>query len=343
MAMTIAAVRAQAKERAGFAELHAQVELCAKKEGSNGKPFWELRLRDATDNLTLRVWSDSPNVPVCESLTDADCVAVEGEFYQNGQFGVDARRWELRRLFPEEREALFAGSEEERAMVGEDYAYIERAVAGIADPRLMALAQRFLEGHGARFQRAAAARVNHHARRGGLVQHTAQMMRAAVAVSGVYPALNRDLLVAGVLFHDCGKLWETCPPEEGFAIRQDIRGELMGHINIGVEIVNSLWRELDRDAWKELLPASDEVRLHLIHLVLSHHGALEFGSPIVPKTPEAIALHYIDNLDARLEMIFQGYANGVETAPGIFDYVRPLGASPVRALPSLTTESTEGE
>ncbi len=334
-AMTIAAVRAQAKGRAGFAELHAQVELCAKKEGSNGKPFWELKLRDATDSLTLRVWSDSPNVPLCESLSDADCVAVEGEFYQNGQYGMDARRWELRRLFPEEREALFAGSGEERARVAEDYAFIERTVAEISDPRLLALSERFLEAHGARFRRAAAARVNHHARRGGLVQHTAQMMRAAVAICGAYPALNRDLLVAGVLFHDCGKLWETCPPEEGFAIKQDVRGELMGHINIGVEIVNALWRGLDGDAWKELLPASDEVRLHLIHLVLAHHGALEFGSPVVPKTPEAIALHYVDNLDARLEMIFQGYKTGAETSPGVFDYVRPIGANPVRALPAV--------
>jgi 3'-5' exoribonuclease len=338
MAMTIAAVRTQAKEKTGFAELHAQVEQCAKKEGSNGKPFWELKLRDATDNLTLRVWSDSPNVAVCESLDDADCVAVEGEFFQNGQYGVDARRWELRRLFPDEREALFAGSDEERAKVDGDYGCIESTVGEIADPRLLAISQKFLEVHGARFKRAAAARVNHHARRGGLVQHTAQMMRSAVAICGAYPALNRDLLVAGVLFHDCGKLWETCPPEEGFAIKSDLRGEMMGHINIGVEIVNALWRELDRDAWKDLKPASEDVRLHLIHLVLSHHGALEFGSPIVPKTPEALALHYVDNLDARLEMIFQGYANGAETAPGVFDYVRPLGMNPISPLPVVGEE-----
>lgn len=338
MAMTIAAVRAQAKEKAGFAAVHAQVEQCAKKEGANGKPFWELKLRDATDALTLRVWSDSPNVPVCESLTDADCVAVEGEFFQNGQYGLDARRWELRRLFPDEREALFAGSDETRAKVEADYAFLAETVARIGDPRLLALAEKFLEVHGKRFQRAAAARVNHHARRGGLVEHTAQMMRAALAICGAYPALNRDLLVAGVLFHDCGKLWETCPPEEGFAIRSDLRGEMMGHINIGVEVVNSLWRDLDRDGWKDLEPASEEVRLHLIHLVLSHHGALEFGSPVLPKTPEAIALHYVDNLDARLEMIFHGYANGAETAPGIYDYVRPLGTNPVKPLGTVEKE-----
>jgi len=334
-AMTISAVRGAAKDKAMYAELHAQVEQCTRKEGSNGKPFWELRLRDASDSLTLRVWSDSPNVRVCEELDDADCVAVEGEFYVNGGFGLDARRWELRRLMPEERATLFEGSEAERAKVDEDFAFIERTVAAVRDPRLRGLAGHFLETAGARFRRAAAARVNHHARRGGLVQHTAQMMRAAMALCDVYSTLNRDLLAAGVLFHDCGKLWETCPPEEGFAIRADLRGELMGHINIGVEVVNTLWRDLPKKDWEGLVPASDDVRLHLIHLILSHHGALEFGSPVLPKTPEAIALHYIDNLDARLEMILQAYATGKETAPGMFDYVRTLGAGPIAPLPAF--------
>lgn len=329
---TIAALRAEAKEKSLFAELHAQVEQCTKKEGSNGKPFWELRLRDATDGLTLRVWSDSPNVRLCEALEDAEAVAVEGEFYVNGGFGLDARRWELRRLLPDERAALFEGSEAERARNTEDYEFILRAAGEIGDPRLRGLAQRFLETAGSRFRRAAAARVNHHARRGGLLAHTAQMMRSALAIAGAYPRLNRDLLVAGVLFHDCGKLWETCPPEEGFAIRADLRGEMMGHINIGVEVVNALWRDLPRAEWETLSPPSDEVRLHLIHLILSHHGALEFGSPVLPKTPEAIALHYVDNLDARLEMIFQGYAAGTETSPGVYDYVRPLGVSPIAPL-----------
>lgn len=339
--MTIAAIRGGAKEKNLFAELHAQIEQCSKKEGSNGKPFWELRLRDASDSLTLRVWSDSPNRALCEELAEADCVAVEGEFYVNGSFGLDARRWELRRLYPEERVALFEGGEAERARADEEFAFIERTVAEIRDPRLRALAQRFLETMGARFRRAAAARFNHHARRGGLLAHTTQMLRTALAVAGAYPRLNRDLLVVGTLFHDVGKLWETCPPEEGFAIRSDLRGELMGHINIGVEIVNALWRDLPKDDWAELEPPSDDVRLHVIHLILSHHGELQYGSPIQPKTPEAAALHYIDNLDARLEMFFQGYANGQASGPGVYDFVRPLGVGPVEPLPPFAESAAK--
>jgi 3'-5' exoribonuclease len=115
----------------------------------------------------------------------------------------------------------------------------------------------------------------------------------------------------------------------------DERGELMGHISIGLELVNSLWRKIaadNADAWKELVPASEDVRLHLLHLIGAHHGEPEFGSPVSPKTPEAMALHYIDNLDARLEMFFAGYAVARPLAPRIFDRVRPLPGNLVRSL-----------
>ena len=99
-------------------------------------------------------------------------------------------------------------------------------------------------------------------------------------------------------------------PETGFIMDYDERGELMGHISIGLELVNTLWRKVsaeNADAWKNLAPASEDVRLHLLHLIGAHHGEQQFGSPVSPKTPEAMALHYIDNLDARLEMFAAGY------------------------------------
>src|SRR5439155_668748 len=88
---------------------------------------------------------------------------------------------------------------------------------------------------------------NHPARRGGLVEHTAQMMRVALALCPLYDQLNLDLLLAGILFHDSGKLWENHLPEDGFTMGFDERGELMGHISIGLELVNSLWRKLQTE------------------------------------------------------------------------------------------------
>src|SRR5262249_54075912 len=156
----------------------------------------------------------------------------------------------------------------------------------------------FLDEWGDRIRRTAAARNYHHARRGGVVWQSAQMMRVAKQIAPVYPELNLNLLLAGILFHDSSQPWQNAFPANGFVMNYDELGELMGHSSIGLELVNALWRRLsleNADAWKHLSPASEDVRTHLLHLIGAHHGEPEFGSPVAPKTPEAMALHYIDN------------------------------------------------
>ena len=116
------------------------------------------------------------------------------------------------------------------------------------------------------------------------------------------------------------------------------RGELLGHITIGIELVNRLWREVADSpaaaAWTNLHPATEEVRLHLLHLIASHHGELAFGSPVVPKTPEAVVLHHVDNIDAKLEMFAEGYATSASLAKNVFERRRPLAGNLVRPLDS---------
>lgn len=316
------------------ARLRAQAEEVNLKESSAGKPFYELKLRDGSGGLVLRAWNDTPAYEACRKLTAGEAVEVEGEFFLNGPFGLDAKRWKIRSLTTEEATALYAGGGDKPAASQKDLADIRAVVGTLRDPRLAALCTAFLDECGTRFARAAAARVNHHATRGGLAAHTAQMLRTADAISSVYTFLNRDLLMAGVLFHDCGKLWETCPPEQGFTVTRDLRGELLGHISIGIEVANSLWKNLPLEQWKNLTPPSEEVRLHLLHLIASHHGEIEFGSPVQPKTPEALALHALDNLDAKLEMITEALASSPEIAPGIHERLRPLGIHPIHPLPS---------
>ena len=331
---TISQVRFEAKAGTLAARVHAQIEEIACREASNGKPFWEIRLRDAGDSMILKAWSDSPNFSECEQFKRGMPVAIEAEFSLTG-FGLDARHWSLHFLSEQESEELFHGDENARAAAQANFEVLWQRINALSDPRLRALAEVFLQEFGSRFCRAAAARYNHHAFRGGLLRHTAQMMKSAEALCASYPALNRDLLLTGVLVHDCGKLWEMCPPEVGFAIPREVRGELLGHISIGIEVINALWRKLPLENWKSLAPPSDEVRLHLLHLIASHHGELEFGSPVEPKTPEAIALHFLDNLDAKLEMIFSSYGRQVEIGSGIFERVRGLNVSPVRSLPEF--------
>lgn len=322
------------------ARVHAQIEKLSLKEASNGKPFYEVCLRDESESMTLRAWADTAAFESCSSRQSGDFVGIEGYFSHTSPFGLDARGWELQPLSHKEIDQLLEGLPERQELLKGAWNQITTAIESIIDPRLGQLCNQFILQYGARFRRAAAARGNHHARRGGLLEHTSRMMESALALCGVYPELNRDLLIAGVLFHDSGKLWETCPPEQGFGMTTQLRGELIGHLSIGIELINALWRELPKEGWENLHPSSEDVRLHLIHLVASHHGQLEFGSPILPKTPEAALLHFIDNIDARLEM----YATAYQSVPDreeALEWVRPLGVIPVRALPSMLQKTTD--
>lgn len=328
----IASLRVAAREGRTRAVLPVLVEAVTEKASKDGKPFLEIQLVDARDRFVLRVWSDNGQFTSAQELATGACLKLEGEFTVHPQFGLEAKRWSFAPLTGEAKEEFLAGPADLRAKQEADYDFIVAEVAAMKDPRLKALGETFLDKFGPRFRRTAAARFFHHARRGGLIEHVAQMMRYGDAICAANPVLHRDLLQAGVLFHDCGKLWENCVEEGGFTMPFDERGELLGHINIGIELVNTLWKSLPLDDWKDLQPDNEDVRLHLLHLIAAHHGELEFGSPVQPKTPEAIALHYIDNLDAKLEMLARGYEGGASVAGRIYDKVKPLNVRIVAPL-----------
>lgn len=318
--------------------IRAQVESASQRQTAQGKPFFDIRLTDGAEPLTWRVFDNNPLFLEVGNVPRQAWVELCADWIDTGKYGLEPKNPTLRRLSEDEVQVLLMGSQEMRDRLLEDSELIASKVAAMRDPRLRALGQLFLEKFGERFRRTAAARDFHHARRGGLVEHVAQMMRSASAICAVYTSLNEDLMLAGVLFHDCGKLWETVCPENGFNIPLQLNGEMLGHIAIGMELVNKLWRELMESAvaepWIHLEPPSEMVRLHLLHLIASHHGQMEFGSPVLPKTPEAMALHYVDNLDAKMEMFRRGYATSDELAPGIFDSVRPLKNKLVSPLPN---------
>jgi 3'-5' exoribonuclease len=340
--MTLSEVRRAAQSGPVQARVHVQVESAAPRLTRDQKPYCGLSLADACDRMTLRVWSDHPNYKACSELTDESFIELSGDFHQHSQYGLEADKWTVRPLTQQEKKELLEGPADLREKQANDWEFLMQSIKSIVDPRLRALSEIFLNEWGDRFRRTAAARNYHHARRGGLVEHTAQMMRVALAVTPLYPELNVDLLIAGVLFHDSGKLWENQFSESGFVMGYDERGELVGHISIGLELVNSLWRKLsaeNAEAWKHFEPSSEDVRMHLLHLVGSHHGEMQFGSPVFPKTPEAMTLHYIDNLDARLEMFAAGYVTAKLLADRIFDRVRPLPGNLVKSLERFRQQS----
>jgi len=200
------------------ASVHVQVEAITQKETRDQKPYFEVALVDATSKMTLRAWSDSSAFQACSGMRRGEFLEVRGYFVKNGGFGLDAKNWECRPLTSEEREALLAGPGELREKQRVDFEFIMGTIATIRDPRLKSLCELFLTDFGVRFRRTAAARNYHHARRGGLVEHTSQMMRTGCLIADLYPQLNRDLLLSGILLHDSGKLWENSLPENGFTM-----------------------------------------------------------------------------------------------------------------------------
>lgn len=342
--ITISALKELACETPVAAAVHAQLQSRSARVTKNNKPYLELVFADSSGNFHFKIWSDSPVYQQAEALQENAVFRVEGKWTQS-QYGLDSRDIAFHKPDDKALDDFFAGDPVIREKQDRDFAEIEALCATITDPRLHALCQLFFNQLGERFRRTAAAKRNHHARRGGLVEHVAQMMRSATALCPVYPELNRDLLIAGVLFHDSGKLWENTYPEHGFAQTLSIHGEMMGHIPLGIELVNKLWRDLmetpEAAAWAELKPASEDARLHLLHLIGSHHGEHAFGSPVLPRTPEAFALHYIDNLDAKLEMIRDAYNQTQEIAPNIFERVFPLPTNLVRPLPAFEASTPE--
>ena len=313
-----------------------QVQQCSARTTKSQKPYFELQLVDIAQTISLKVWSNHPQFDQVPTLKPGMFLAIEGNFTKS-QYGLESNDWQWSSLGELEKEQLLSGDPSLRAKQDQDYQAITTLVAGINDPRLKGLCNLFLSDFGAKFQRAAAARKNHHARRGGLVEHVSLMMQSAAALCTVYPQLNKDLLLTAVLFHDCGKLWENNYPEEDFHQVYTLHAEALGHISLGIELVNKLWKDLitsqTTSDWQHLSPPNEHVRIHLLHLIASHHGQLDFGSPVVPKTPEAFALHYIDNLDAKMEMCAMSYESSSKLANNIHEKMFPLPSNLLTPLP----------
>ena len=340
--LTISQLKQNAGATACTATVDVQIQKCVPKTTKSGKPYILVTFVDATDQFSLNIWENLPQYQTVQDLGIEAFIRLEGDWIQN-QYGIDGVRWQLRLLNKGEIATFLSGDPETKAVQDKDWQDIVTLTTAISDPRLNALCAIFLSKHGDHFRRTAAARKNHHARRGGLVEHVAQMMRCASAICKVYPKLNFDLMITGVLFHDCGKLWENSYAESGFPQPYDLAGEVLGPIPLGITFVEKLWTSLmasDHTAnWAELQPSSDLVRIHLLHLIASHHGTYEFGSPTLPRTPEAHALHHIDNLDAKYEMFKQAYQVSSELAPGIYEKQFPLPANLVAPLQHFENDS----
>jgi len=258
-----------------------------RKTASNGRPYLDLELRDASGVIKAKVWD-------CDRL-DQD---VEPEDFVWVQGNVDAYRGtpqvvvaKLRRCTEEEidpRDYLPRSKRDPEEM----YATLLDRVRRVAEGPVRALLLAVFEDPAIaeKYKLAPAAMSYHHAYLGGLLEHVLSLIELGDGVCDHYPSLRRDLVLAGLLLHDIGKI-EELAFRRGF--RYTTRGQLLGHISIGLEMVNEKMRAIPD------FPAG--VRDQLEHIILAHHGELEFGSPKEPAFPEALVVHALDNLDSKLE------------------------------------------
>lgn len=260
----------------------------------NGNPYLKLVLRDKSGDIEARYW----RVPdgVAERLQTGLGVLVSGqvtEYKGVTQVNVtDIRPAEL-----EDAEEFLPVARRPREEMIEE---MQKLVNSIKNPHLKALLKKVFgnDTFQHRFFLAAAAKNYHHACVGGLLEHSLDVARLVLTEARRYPEIDRDLAVTVALLHDVGKV-------DSYAFGGDFEmtdaGKLLGHIYLGAARVER--------AIEHIAGFPPELKLRVLHAILAHHGELDKGSPVTPRTPEAIALHYADNLDGSV----RGWADFVKT------------------------------
>jgi 3'-5' exoribonuclease len=303
------------------AELRVQIiEIEEKETRDSKKPYVRMKLSDGSATADMSVWRDHPSYVWAKTMLKGDCYALKGVF-SAGKFGLESKAWDYRLLEGDERTAIFAGPPEMKEKQEVDWQRLWFIVNNLPEGPLRLVTTILLDELGEPYRRAGAARGNHHARRGGLVEHVSLMAQCGEALCGVYPELRKDLVIAAIVFHDVGKLFENQYEKEGFEMPFSFRAECYGHIVIGIEMARTYWKRLVPE------PEHENLMHALCHCIASHHGTLEWGSPVEPKMPEAQLVHFIDNIDAKLEMFRQQRKTAKEIAPGVFEGQRPLPKS----------------
>jgi 3'-5' exoribonuclease len=258
----------------------------------NGNLYLQLELRDRTGAISARLWNAGEHL--FRSFEGGDFLLIKGKV-QLFQGSLQMILSHLERTDTEKVDLtdFLPHTEQDVSKLLERF---RSSMLKLGNPHLRALVECFLMDDELMrdFCQAPAGIRNHHAYIGGLLEHVVTLLDAAERLLPIYPDVDRDLLLAGIFLHDIGKVRELSYTR-AFAYSDE--GQLVGHIVIGVEMLNEKVARVP-DLTGETFPT--ELLLRLKHMILSHHGTYEFGSPRLPMTPEAVALHYLDNFDAKV-------------------------------------------
>jgi 3'-5' exoribonuclease len=269
-------------------DIYLLIKTVTKGIASNGKPFLTLILQDKTGEIEAKLWDASPEdeaVYVPESI-----VKVFGDINNyRGRTQLKIRNIRPANSSDPVRVADFL---EVAPMKREEMIdKITQYIFEMKNPNIQRITRHLLKKYQNEFLEYPAATKNHHEYISGLAYHVVSMLDLAKAIANLYPSLDKDLLYAGVILHDLGKVIELSGP---ISTTYTVAGNLLGHISI---MVNEIGKAAEH------LGITGEEVVILQHMVLSHHGKAEWGSPKPPMVKEAEILHYIDNLDAKMNML----------------------------------------
>jgi 3'-5' exoribonuclease len=262
------------------------------RQKKGGELYLSLILGDRTGELDAKMWDNVAEV--VDEFERDDFVKVKGlmqVFHNRPQLTIH----KVRRMDDSEID-FFDYFPSSRRDPDEMWNELRGIVAGFTNPHLKALVEAILsdEDVALRYRRAPAAKQIHHAWLGGLIEHVLSLCALARMTAGHYPNIDLDLLLTGAVLHDIGKIYEL-NYERGFSYSSE--GQLLGHIHIGLRMVADKLRGIPS------FPAP--LRTLVEHMILSHHGQLEYGSPKLPLFPEALLLHYLDDMDSKMECMRQ--------------------------------------
>ena len=278
----------------------------------NGKDYLNLKLGDRSGEITAFLWDDAERAGA--ALKEGDCVHIKGRIQLfNGNLQLTLNFIEVWQGQIDPRNFLPHTDKHIPTMERD----LRQIIVDIQDSWLRRLAESFFvkdQEFAKAFALAPAAKAMHHAWLGGLLEHTLSVARLALKVGPLYPQINLDLVLAGALLHDIGKVHELTYERN---LDYSTPGRLLGHVMIGVRMIQ------EKAATLKGFPAATLMLLE--HLILSHHGEYEYGSPKRPKTQEAIFLNFIDDFDAKLTAVNTFMSAGKNSGLEWSDYHRLFG------------------
>lgn len=270
-----------------------------KTNGNNKTNYLTITLQDQTGTIDAKLWNAKPEQ--MDSLKIGCVVDVKGDVIKYGeelQFKIEKIN-----IFSTEQEEQLKYLKTAPYTVDELTSQLMDYLGQIKDPIIKKITESLFEEHYEKMIVYPAASRNHHEFVSGLAYHTVSMLKMAEAIAMIHPTLNKDYLFSGILLHDLGKIIELSGP---IVPEYTLSGKLLGHISISQAMIAAKAKELCLEGEQVVI---------LQHLILSHHGKQEYGSPILPIIKEAEVIYLIDNLDARINMMDKALEN---VEPGHF-------------------------